>query len=168
MTRAAAMFLFVLSMVLLRPAGVSAHGAHARVTTGAAAIVSFDDGHGATPGAWRCSVLAPGGDEVWAEGATDGAGRFAFVPDRTGTWRIRGYGADGHGAEVVCEVDEAMLSRFGGGTAAAVAAHDHSHDHLHQHDAAAFTWPRRAKLITGVSLLVGVFGLVALARTRQG
>jgi hypothetical protein len=167
MTRAAAMFLSVLSMILVLPAAVAAHGAHARVTTDAAAIVSFDDGHGATPGAWRCSVLAPGGDEVWVEGATDGAGRFAFVPDRTGTWRIRGYGADGHGAEVVLEVDDAMLARLGGESA---AAHVHGHDHNHDHgrEAEAFTWPGWAKLVTGVSLLVGVFGLVALVRTRQG
>jgi len=81
-------------------------------------------------------------------GRTDKNGFLSFVPDRAGTWRIKLWGESGHGyhgftAEV--KVDKELnLESF---SKPLVAAH--------------------TKLITGLSLIFGIFGVYALWRSRK-
>ena len=81
-------------------------------------------------------------------GRTDKNGFLSFVPDRVGTWRIKLWGESGHGyhgftAEV--KVDKELnLESF---SKPLVAAH--------------------TKLITGLSLIFGIFGVYALWRSRK-
>ena len=81
-------------------------------------------------------------------GRTDKNGFLSFVPDRAGTWKIKLWGESGHGyhgftAEV--RVDKELnLESF---NKPLVAAH--------------------TKLITGLSLIFGIFGVYALWRSRK-
>jgi nickel transport protein len=81
-------------------------------------------------------------------GRTDKNGFLAFVPDRAGTWRIKLWGESAHGyhgftAEVKVE-KELNLESF---SKPLVAVH--------------------TKLITGLSLIFGIFGVYALWRSRK-
>jgi len=81
-------------------------------------------------------------------GRTDKNGFLSFVPDRAGTWKIKLWGESGHGyhgftAEV--RVDKELnLESF---SKPLVAVH--------------------TKLITGLSLIFGIFGVYALWRSRK-
>jgi nickel transport protein len=81
-------------------------------------------------------------------GRTDKNGFLSFVPDRAGTWKIKLWGESAHGyhgftAEV--KVDKELnLESF---SKPLVAAH--------------------TKLITGLSLIFGIFGVYALWRSRR-
>ena len=81
-------------------------------------------------------------------GRTDKNGFLSFVPDRAGTWKIKLWGESGHGyhgftAEV--KVDKELnLESF---SKPLVAAH--------------------TKLITGLSLIFGIFGVYAFWRSRR-
>ncbi len=81
-------------------------------------------------------------------GRTDKNGFLAFVPDRAGTWKIRLWGESSHGYHgftTEVKVDkELSLESF---SKPLVATH--------------------TKLITGLSLIFGVFGIYAFLRSRR-
>ena len=87
------------------------------------------------------------GEEVpFQVGRTDARGRAVFLPDRAGTWRVKAFSEDGHGAD------------FSFTTGADGGAGD-----LHQP-----FFERHLRIIIGVSLIFGVFGLVDLLIRRRG
>ncbi len=107
--------------------------------------VTYEDG---SPLAFEsCEVSAPGDGPAFQVGHTDRLGRVVFVPDRPGRWTVKVTGEDGHGAVVPVTVDAAMVAS---GAAAAPAA-----------------GARGTKLVTGVGVLLGVFGIVALTLRRR-
>jgi nickel transport protein len=81
-------------------------------------------------------------------GRTDKNGFLSFVPDRAGTWKIKLWGESGHGYHgfpAGVKVDKELnLESF---SKPLVAAH--------------------TKLITGLSLIFGIFGVYALWRSRK-
>jgi nickel transport protein len=139
--------------LLLAPARSAAHGAHGHHGVGQAVVVTLESDHGPVAAGWRCTIFAPGG-EPWSEGTLDRHGRIAFVPDRPGAWRVRGFASDGHGADIEVTVDEALLTalQVGGVT-------------VRQDDARGLG--ARSKLVVGVGVLVGIFGAVALIQSRR-
>ena len=81
------------------------------------------------------------GDEIpFQVGRTDLEGRVVFLPDRAGTWRIKAFSEDGHGADFSFSTD------LKGG------AQDANRSFLERH----------LRIVVGVSLIFGVFGLVNL------
>ncbi len=93
-------------------------------------------------------VFSPDGTLPHQTGRTDRNGFAAFVPDRPGIWKIKVLGESEHGFHGVTidvKVDEAVnLESFSKPLVA-----------------------MSAKLITGVSLIVGVFGFYAFIRSRK-
>ncbi len=81
-------------------------------------------------------------------GRTDRNGFLAFVPDRLGTWKIRLWGESSHGYHgftTEVKVDKELgLESF---SKPLLAAH--------------------TKLITGLSLIFGIFGIYAFLRSRR-
>jgi nickel transport protein len=98
----------------------------------------------------RYEIWGPGDREDLPHqtGRTDKNGFLSFVPDRAGTWKIRLWGESSHGyhgftAEV--KVDKELnLESF---SKPLVAAH--------------------TKLITGLSLIFGIFGIYAFLKSRR-
>jgi nickel transport protein len=96
----------------------------------------------------QCEVYGPGDSEPHQAGRTDKNGFVAFVPDRPGIWKVKVLGESSHGFHGVTtevKVDEALnLKSFS------------------KPLAAAYT-----KLIIGISLIFGIFGLYSLLRSRK-
>jgi nickel transport protein len=85
------------------------------------------------------------GDEIpYQVGRTDAQGRVVFLPDRAGTWRIKAFSEDGHGAD------------FSFATGAMNDIGEANKSFLERH----------LRIIAGVSVIFGVFGLVNLFSRR--
>jgi nickel transport protein len=94
-------------------------------------------------------VYAPdGGDLPHQTGRTDRNGFVSFIPDRQGTWKVKvlGESAHGyHGVTIEVKVDkDTNLESFKKPLAA-----------------------QYAKFVTGISLIIGLFGIYALYSTRK-
>ena len=86
------------------------------------------------------------GDEIpFQVGRTDAQGRVVFMPDRAGTWRLKVFSEDGHGAD--------LSFTTGGGSGV--------------RDAEEPSLGRNLRLLVGVSLIFGAFGLVDLFLRRR-
>jgi nickel transport protein len=92
-----------------------------------------------------CEARFANEDVPYVVGFTDANGRFAFVPDRAGTWRIQATSEDGHGAEITLEVDASLAAVSRGGSVA----------------------DRFLRILAGVGLLLGIFGVLSLTRRRR-
>lgn len=92
-------------------------------------------------------VYPPSAAQIFQSGKTDANGRFAFLPDRPGAWKIVIDDEFGHRVE-----REAAWT--GGGAGNAPAAHARG----------LSTWQ---KMLVGVSLIFGVTGVWAWFRSRS-
>ena len=136
------------------PAGVClGHGAHCDIIDGAAAIEArYHDGN---PMAFcDVEVFRPGeGTEVFQTGVTDSHGRFVFVPDTTGEWKVTVDDGMGHLA----------AARFSPGTdevpdeSAGVTGHTGS----------AEDGDRIREVVMGIAVIFGLFGVMALFYCRR-
>ena len=94
-------------------------------------------------------VFGPGDAEAYQTGRTDRNGYLAFLPDRPGTWTIKVWGESTHGFHGVAlnvEVDRALALVSYSRPLVAVST----------------------KLITGLSIIFGLFGIFAWLRARKG
>ena len=81
---------------------------------------------------------------MFQSGRTDVLGRITFLPDQAGEWRVKVYSEDGHGVDLVLPLDE--------------------HSEASGMDQPLFT--RYARIVAGVGIILGVFGLISLVRRR--
>lgn len=121
------------------------HGVHTAVANGPAVAVAFTYADGSPLSFEEYEVLPPGDTTAFQVGNTDRTGRAVFRPDRAGTWRVRLWTEDGHGATLDVDVDEALLASAEVGTGPG----------------------RGSKLITGISVVFGIFGILALVAGRR-
>jgi nickel transport protein len=85
------------------------------------------------------------GEEIpFQVGRTDALGRVVFLPDRAGTWRIKTFSEEGHGAD------------FAFTTGAKNHIQETNKPFLERH----------LRIIAGVSVIFGVFGLATLFLRR--
>ncbi|MCU0638599.1 MAG: hypothetical protein MUF59_01845 [Candidatus Krumholzibacteria bacterium] len=144
----------ILSLAVLAPAlawhgNALAHGATCRRAGGAVAVEClYDSG---SPMAF-CDVAVYGaasGDSVILAGATDAAGRFAFVPGSGGPWRVVVDDGMGHSAraEITGADPAAAAGADGGGRGGRTG--------------------RVCGGVAGVGVIFGIFGIYALARSRR-
>ena len=93
-------------------------------------------------------VFGPGDTEPYQVGRTDRSGVLSFLPDRQGTWRVKVIGESSHGfhgVTIEVKVDQAFqLESF-------------NKPILAQH----------TKVVVGLSVIFGLFGLVALYLSRR-
>jgi nickel transport protein len=126
------------------PGRAAAHDLQHSVGEGAAVSVKlfFADGKEFS---FESYELYRAGDEIpFQVGRTDIEGRVVFLPDRAGTWRLKVFSEDGHGAD---------LSFTTGGEG---GVQDANEPFLERH----------LRIIVGVSVIFGVFGLVSLFARR--
>jgi len=94
-------------------------------------------------------VYAPnGGDLPHQTGRTDRNGFAAFVPDRQGTWKVKVLGESAHG--------------YHGVTVEVKVDKDLNLESFKKPLVAQYT-----KFVTGISLIIGLFGIYALYRSRK-
>ena len=139
--------LCVALLVLLSPTAGHAHALLHDVVEGEAVILRFTFPDAQVVGFEPYEVLAPGVEIPFQSGRVNALGEISFRPDRPGTWRVRLFTADGHGAEIDLEVDEA-------GNVAPLGHHGGPHDY----------WLR---VLAALGYLLGAFGLLVLWRARR-
>jgi len=130
----------VLVLCAWLPGQALAHDLQHQIDEGAAVSVRlfFADGRDFS---FESYEIYRAGDEVpFQVGRTDLQGRVVFLPDRAGTWRIKAFSEDGHGADFSFSTD------LKGG------AQDANRSFLERH----------LRIVVGVSVIFGVFGLVNL------
>ncbi len=134
------------ALLLLIPlaAGARSIGAHSvehEVTRGPATVVRLTYADG-TPFAFESYEVHCGDEPLPAQvGRTDHDGRIVFLADRPATWRIRAFSEDGHGVDLTIEA----------GGAPAVDS-----------PARPTGFPRATAVITGVGIILGIFGLLSM------
>lgn len=136
---------FGVALALLLPVAAQGHAMlHERVEGGTVTIrLSYADS--AQPLFEPYEIFAPDTAAPFQSGRVNAIGEISFRPDRPGQWRLRVVTADGHGASIALDVDEA------GGV---VAAHGHGSDY----------WLRA---LAAFGVLFGAFGVLALWRARN-
>ena len=93
-------------------------------------------------------ITGPGDSLPHQTGRTDKNGFVAFVPDRQGIWKVKVLGESAHG--------------FHGVTTEIKVDQDLHLESFRKPLAAAYT-----KLVTGISLIIGLFGIYALILSRK-
>jgi nickel transport protein len=138
--------LTALALCAWLPAQALAHDLQHRIGEGSAVSVRFFFADGSDFSFESYEVYRAGEEIPFQVGRTDAGGRVVFLPDRAGTWRIKVFSEDGHGADI-------SFSTGAGG-----AELDESQPLLERH----------LRLVVGVSLIFGLFGLVSLWMRRGG
>ncbi|MBN2432286.1 MAG: hypothetical protein JXQ27_12490 [Acidobacteria bacterium] len=93
-------------------------------------------------------IFSPDSTDVeFQNGRTDARGRFAFLPDRSGEWRIIVDDELGHHQEISVVVEEVMLHPADGGSSAVA-------------EASTATVPLLWRWLTGISLILGLTGIL--------
>ena len=143
MRRGAAAIVWLLCLGL--PDRVVAHDLQHRIQEGAAVTVElfFADGNEFSFEGYE--VYRAGEEIPFQGGRTDAHGRLAFLPDTPGTWRVKIFSEDGHGADI------SLTTGAQGGIEGA--------------DRPLFE--RHLRLVVGVSILFGIFGLLNLFARRR-
>jgi nickel transport protein len=130
------------------PGRVAAHDLQHRIQEGAAVTVElfFADLAEDNAFSFESYEVYRAGEEVpFQVGRTDALGRLAFLPDTAGTWRVKIFSEDGHGADI------SLTTGAQGGIEGA--------------DRPLFE--RHSRLVVGVSILFGIFGLLNLFARRR-
>lgn len=170
---AAVPVLIVLTTLLLSSLPAAAHHVHHEVARGEAVVVTLTYGDGSPLAGDRYDILAHGEEKAFQTGTTDAAGRIVFMPDSVGTWRVRVFSEDGHGADFTFET--------GPVTAAAEEQADRSADVAELNEAPVNTLTpevveaekkrlveRFAGPALGVGIILALFGVFALfVRSRR-
>jgi nickel transport protein len=139
----------MLAAFLCLPPGVQAHAVNYDVQQRSVAAVKVfytaDD-----PASYaEYEVYAPNsGDLPYQTGRTDRNGFIVFVPDQQGTWKIKVLGESAHG--------------FHGVTVEVKVDKDLNLESFKKPLVAQYT-----KFATGISLIIGLFGIYALLRSRK-
>jgi nickel transport protein len=129
-----------LALCLFTPAAWG-HGLEHSVARSEAVVVTITHDDGSPFAFETVEVFAPGETVPFQQGRTDALGRVAFLPDSDGDWRVRAASEDGHGIDI---------------TVAATGAPPPPAD-----------TGRLSRVVTGVSILFGIFGVIAVFRRRQ-
>jgi nickel transport protein len=124
---------------------VRAHEVLHEVARGEAVVVALRYAAGSPFAYEQYEVLPPNSATPFQIGRCDAAGRIVFLPDRPGEWRLKASSEDGHGIDLTVTVD----------ATGAAAAKPRS------------LWERGSRLVTGIALLFGIFGLFMLFARRR-
>lgn len=122
------------------------HGVEATTFQGGIGIqVAYD--HGAPLVKSMVNIYAPANpDTPFLQGVTDQHGRFAFVPDAPGEWRVEVEDGTGHGIVQKITVSQDMVPEL----------HEAHHLSLGQ------------QILMGVSIIFGITGIGYYASARKG
>lgn len=103
MIKLLALSLFFVLVVLVDPA--SGHGLRYKVTRDEAVIVKVTYANKKAFSLQKYEIFRPDEAIPCLTGRTDTEGRIMFIPDSSGTWRIKAYSEDGHGLNISLGTD---------------------------------------------------------------
>ena len=130
--------ILLLMGILFSPLGLSAHDLQYQIEPGPPMVIYLFFSDNSKFSYEHFEIFAPGERTVFQKGFTDKLGRVALLPDRPGTWRIRTFSEDGHGANVKVEVGPNQI--------------------LKNYSRSPFD--RYSRVFTGAGLIFGIFGFI--------
>ena len=136
---------FIAAGLLVTVAPAVAHELLRNVTAGEAIVIRFYYADETAFSYESYEVFREGDDIPFQVGRTDALGQLVFVPDRTGSWRVRVFSEDGHGADFTVEA----------GAPGQVEAVEKS------------PFDRYTRLIVGIAVILGLFGVLRLYILRS-
>ncbi|MFH1756119.1 MAG: hypothetical protein ABIA59_10510 [Candidatus Latescibacterota bacterium] len=145
------LFLIIL-MLLYGTAG--AHGLRHSVTEGPAVIIEITYSNGAPFFNQVYEIYRPHDSAVFQRGRTDPMGRIAFVPDSSGTWRIKAFSEGGHGLDISIEAGRSVAPA----ETVAVPVNT-NYANLAEQKAPV---DRRQRVLMVLALIFGVFGVISI------
>lgn len=151
----------LMGFVLTSPIGVFqalAHGVGFRQSKRPSVPLEFFYSTGETMSYLETKVFSPADEKfAYQSGRTDDAGRFAFVPDVPGQWRVVVKDEEGH--QCIAKVDVTRQFIDGAGQSAGLGVKEQS---AVPHGMELFK-----RCLLGVSLIFNVAAFVLLARRRK-
>lgn len=100
-------FVSVFILLMLISFNVYAHDVHFSVSQGSAYIIDIYYADGTKFAFESYEIYSPDNDKTaYQVGRTNAIGRIAFVPDRSGKWKIKAFSDDGHGTTFEIDVKE--------------------------------------------------------------
>ena len=136
------------------PPRLGAHELMHEVTRGTAVVIELSEPDGTLFSHEPYEIHRAGEEMPFQTGRTDAQGRIVFVPDRHATWRVRTFSEDGHGADFTLEAGPGETAGAGGAGAATTAP-------------GRSRLARGPKILVGLSLLFGLFGVISLFARRR-
>ena len=136
---------FLFSILFFMSNDLWAHGVEYEVKEGRAVVLKagYDDGEPMSYA--EVKIFSPGNKDIEHQnGRTDKNGCFAFLPDQPGEWKVIVNDGTGHGVVTKVEVKESMKI-----------------------EATTKGWSRWQKVITGISVIWGLAGLILYFRVRK-
>ena len=135
---------------------VSAHGVGYQESDLRSVALDFFYSTGELMSYLKAEVFSPSDEKIaYQSGRTDAGGRFAFVPDKPGKWRVVVNDDDGHRAEAEIDVTQEFMS---GGAAGGI---------VQEKKAAPEGLDLYLRAGLGVSLLFNIAAFVLLFRRRR-
>lgn len=132
-------------LLLFIAATAQAHELHYSTTEGSAILIDISyPEHGALAGA-PYEIRVQGETDPVQMGWTDTHGRIAFAPAMAGTYQVSVFSQGGHGVNVAFEVGEDLLLA----------------------NAEQPPIARHLKLVVGIGVILGIFGLLMLFYRRR-
>ena len=145
-------FLGMALLVIAGPGWIYAHGVEGDIHEEKVFVVQaqYDDGEPMNYA--KVSVAAPGAELPFQLGRTDKNGRFCFLPDATGEWKVLVSDGMGHALELRVTVGGVATPQAGAAG---------------ENQKGIMALPRYQKAMLGICVLFGIFGAWALFRPRR-
>lgn len=123
----------------------SAHDLQHQVADGKAVVVHFFFMDNSPFSHENYEIYRLGEALPYQSGRTDAHGYVSFIPDSAGVWRLKAFSADGHGARVEMTTTQEMTLSY----------------------AEKPFVDRYGRIVIGISVLFGLFGLLSLILKRR-
>ncbi|RLB10909.1 MAG: hypothetical protein DRG27_02205 [Deltaproteobacteria bacterium] len=141
----------IIALILIFPASVYAHGVMGKIGKGGIVVTAqYDTGEPMSYA--KVEISAPNSKLPFQSGRTDRNGRFCFLPDTAGTWKVVVDDEIGHRLELEIPVNTALEVKE-------KALKQNFVDHY---------LSRYTKAIIGICLIFGFFGCILGWRGKKG
>lgn len=131
----------MLSLLVMFATLLFSHNLNHTISSEQTVVVSFSFSQKEDFSFQSYEVYAPNSEIPFAVGRTDAYSRISFLPNTRGKWRVKAFSQDGHGKILDIEVDENMLP-----------------------DMSAKSSNTFEKILMGIMILLGVFGLIYIRK----
>lgn len=161
-------FLFLTGQLLL------AHGLSVETELRSPFVtVKANFSHGSDIRDGSVEIFAPEATTLYQKGRTDSKGRFVFLPDKAGAWKVIVDDERGHKKTITLQIEQSFFNAQDGNTeivkvdeSDTLCAHGESYAHEHQeHEHAEI--PLVYKIIFGLALIIGITGFFYGVKSKK-
>ncbi|MEW6087919.1 MAG: hypothetical protein AB1498_06395 [bacterium] len=134
----------IIIFLFLVISNIHAHEVNYEIREGNAVLIKVVYGDDDSMSYAKVRIFSPDSEIEFQNGRTDKNGCFAFLPDKTGEWKITVNDETGHGIGTKLKVNQTMNIKT-----------------------ISKRWHRWQKLVTGISIIWGLTGLFLYLKVRR-